>query len=75
MAELGLVFTQLSELIAPLRVTSPLIISTYSFKSHCTKTLLFLVLALASSLPRSLFGLLFVTLAHVMSVDAAGKRG
>jgi hypothetical protein len=60
--ELHLELAQLSELIAPLRVTSSLIFS--SFKSHCIKTLLFLVLALASSLPRSHFGLLFVTLAH-----------
>ena len=72
-AELRLEFAQLSELVAPLRATSSLIISC--FKSSCIKTLLFLVLALASSLPRSLFGLLFVTLAHDMSVDAAGKRG
>ena len=62
--ELHLELAQLSELVAPLRVTSSLIISTCSFKSHCIKTLLFLVLALASSLLRSLFGLLLATLAH-----------
>ena len=60
--ELHLELAQLSELVAPLRVTSSLIIS--SFRSHCIRTLLFLVLAFAISLPRSLFGLLFVTLAH-----------
>ena len=47
-AELFLVFTQLSEEVVPLRVISSLNIS--SFKSHFIKTWLVLVFALASSL-------------------------
>ena len=51
--ELRLEFTKLSEVVAPLRVTSSLIIS--SFKSRCTEIWLVLVLGIAiSSLMRSL---------------------
>ena len=75
--ELHLELAQLSELVAPLRVT---IIISCCFKSPCIKTLLFLVLAFASSLLRSLFGFLFVTLAHggevlMLSLSLGKKRG
>ena len=62
-AELYLEFAQLSEVVAPLRVMSSLIIS--SFKIRCIETWLVLVLALAiSSLMRPLLDLLFFALAH-----------
>ena len=61
--ELYLVFTQLSKLVAPLRVSNSLIIS--SFKIRCIDTWLVLVLALTrGSLMRLVFRLIFVTLAH-----------
>ena len=67
--ELGLVFTQLSEIVRPLRVSSSLIISNFEFcckwtTSKIGETWLVLVLAIIaiSSLIRPLFGLLFVTL-------------
>ena len=73
-AELHLVFTQLSELVAPFRVSMFLIFAF--FKSHCIETWLVIVLALAirslmlalairtGSLMHTLFGLIFITLAH-----------
>ena len=63
-AKFHLELGQLLELVAPFRVKKSLIIR--SFILRCIGTWLFLMLALASSLslPRPLFGLLFVTLAH-----------
>ena len=62
-AELHLEFAQLSEVVAPARLSISFIIS--SFKSRCIETWFVLVLALAiSSLMRPLFGLLFVALDH-----------
>jgi hypothetical protein len=72
--ELCLVFTQLSELVAPLRVTQSSIIIS-SFKSRWIETWLVLVLALfISSLIRSPFGLLIVTLAHSLCVCRCEAR-
>jgi uncharacterized membrane protein len=66
---LYLEFAQLSEVVAPMRLSISFIIS--SFKNRCIETwlvlvlVLVLVLALAiSSLMRPLFGLLFVALVH-----------
>ena len=69
-AELGLEFTQVSEVVAPSRVTSSLIISSFEFcckgtTSKSGETWPVLVLAISatiSSLMRPLFRLLFVTL-------------
>ena len=65
--ELYLKFTQLSEAVKPLRVSSSLIIIS-SFKIRCIETryrlMLMLALAIIRSLMRPLIGMLFVTLAH-----------
>ena len=69
-AELHLVFTELSEVVAPLRVTTKCCIISfrslgYGSISKIVETWLVLVLALAiSSLMRPIFGFLVVALAH-----------